>query len=115
MTIEPKRFTDLTPQQQSQRWHYSNEREWHQMVTETARLCGWQVFHWRDSRFTTAGWPDLALLKPPQFMLAELKTDDGRLTRQQKTVLAGLHASGIEVHVWRPADEREVRARLKQQ
>jgi hypothetical protein len=122
VTIEPKRFTDLTPQQQasqvravrqeSQRWQYASESEWQRMVTEIAHTCGWSVFHWQDSRRTTPGWPDLALIQAPQFMLVELKTDEGRLSRHQKNVLSALHECGLEVHVWRPSDERDVRARL---
>lgn len=113
------RFNDLTPAQQQQvdqhrlRWQYANEREWHQYVRETARQLGWRVFDWHDSRRTTPGWPDLALVRPPRFMLAELKTDEGRLTARQQEVIADLQASGIEVHIWRPVDEQLMRTQLR--
>ena len=29
------------------------------------------------------GWPDLALVRPPRFLLAELKTDKGMTTPSQ--------------------------------
>jgi hypothetical protein len=55
------------------------------------------------------GWPDLALVRPPRLVLAELKTDKGMTTPAQDEWLALLGAChGIEVYQWRPADFNDV-------
>jgi hypothetical protein len=46
--------------------------------------------------------------------VAELKRETGKTTPQQDAWLALLTSAGIETHVWRPSDEKEVRARLAQ-
>jgi hypothetical protein len=120
MDIEPLQFGQLSPEQKAmlhnqrgQAWQYESEREWHTYVVELAHVCGWRTYHTHDSRRSNPGWPDLAIWKPPQFMLVELKTNKGKLSRTQQMVLAELHACHVEVHVWRPVDEHNVRARLK--
>jgi hypothetical protein len=95
-----------------ERWQYENEREWQRYVVQLARSRGWSVFHVPDSRRTTPGWPDLALLRAPDFLLVELKTNNGRLSRNQQTTIDALEACHVEVHVWRPQDEDAVRERL---
>ena len=59
--------------------------------------------HW--SIHSDAGWPDLALVRPPRFIAAELKSDRGQLTDDQAQWLDLLDAcAGVEAYVWRPAD-----------
>ena|SRR5215813_5299012 len=94
------------------RWQYDSEREWQRIVVEYANKYGWSVFHHQDSRRTTPGWPDLAMFRVPDFMLVELKTDTGKVSRHQRSVLEALEQCGVEVHVWRPLDEPEVMHRL---
>lgn len=98
----------------NQGWQYDNEREWHRYVVQLAHVCGWSVFQCSDSRRTTPGWPDLALVRVPSFMLVELKSNTGRVTAIQQHAIADLQGCGLEVHVWRPEDEALVRQRLKQ-
>jgi len=117
--VERKTYDQLTPAQQSEAvrrnmaWQYDNEAEWRRYVIGSARLAGWTVFYWQDSRRTTPGWPDLALLRVPDFILVELKTNTGRLTRQQQLCIAELQACGLNVHVWRPEDEASVMQYLR--
>lgn len=86
-----------------------SEKQWQEQVLDVAARYGWRTFHWPDSRRVTApGWPDLSLLKGDRLLFAELKTRTGRLSTEQRVVLAGLIASGQEVAVWRPADLVEV-------
>jgi hypothetical protein len=119
MTIDPQRWEHLTPQQQAavtaqqMVWTYDSETEWRSYVMEAARFAGWSVFYWPDSRRTTPGWPDIALLRVPDFLLVELKTNNGKLTRQQQLTISELQASGIHVEVWRPVDEAHVMRYLK--
>ncbi len=100
------------------------EEEFHQQVTHLAALYGWRVNHHRPTptgrtgdRWTTAttvkGWPDLTLWRPGALLFRELKTDTGRLTADQREVLAELAAAGADVEVWRPRDFDRVLTTLR--
>lgn len=93
------------------------EREWMRQVTDLASKLGWSWLHLRpgmtaDSWRTPIsgplgrGWPDLLLARPRdcRLMAVELKRDGAKTTPEQDRVLETLGASGMEVHVWRPAD-----------
>lgn len=79
-----------------------NEKEWQELVTGFAKLHGWQVFHHLDSRGTEAGWPDLVLIRPPELLIVELKSERGKVTSAQEATLAALGACGVETALWRP-------------
>jgi len=101
------------------------EAEFQRTVTEFAQLAGWRVMHHRPTpagahrpRWTTAttvpGWPDLTLFAPGRGVLyRELKTDAGRLSIDQRQVLAELAAAGADVAVWRPSDWSEIERTLR--
>lgn len=89
------------------------EKTWQDQVVELATLYRWVHFHVYDSRRSDPGWPDLVLARPPELLVAELKTDKGRLTTAQTDWLSRLAACGIETHVWRPRDFERVHARLR--
>jgi VRR-NUC domain len=93
------------------------EREWQRSVEDLAAAFGWRSYHTFDSRRSTAGFPDLVLVKSV-VIFAELKTDTGRLKPAQAAWfrdLAEIEATctGVEVYVWRPADFDAIVARLK--
>ena len=88
------------------------EREWQAQVVDAARLMGWRVYHTHDSRRAAPGWPDLALVRD-RLVMAELKTETGRVSPEQQQWLALLDAAGVETHLWRPSDLDEVLAVLK--
>jgi len=90
------------------------EKEWQSLVVAYARLQGWWTFHPFDSRKSAPGWPDLVLLRPPEVLFAELKTDSPRskVSGTQAEVLDALRACGLEAVVWRPSDETAAFARL---
>ena len=88
------------------------EREWQAQVVDAARLMGWRVYHTHDSRRSEPGWPDLALVRD-RLVMAELKTDTGRVSNDQQKWLALLTAAGVETYLWRPSDFDEVLAVLK--
>jgi hypothetical protein len=86
-----------------------SEARFQGQVIALAKLRGWAVFHPYDSRRSTSGWPDLALLRPPVLWLVELKTDNGRLTAPQEQWLEALgRCDGVRVAVWRPRDWDEI-------
>jgi hypothetical protein len=90
-----------------------NEREWQRHVVQLARYGGWLVFHVYEAKRVVAGWPDLQLLRPPEYVVVELKTNKGRLTVEQESCLDRFQRCGIETHVWRPCDIDEVQGRLR--
>src|SRR5215468_1252850 len=78
-------------------------------ITWYARLRGWLVYHTFDSRRSAPGFPDLVLLRAHpdgvgEALIAEVKTDTGRLTPEQAAWLSSFRACGIAASVWRPAD-----------
>lgn len=98
-----------------------SEMEWARKVRDLAETCGWRCCHvapsmTRRGKWTTAtsvvGWPDLALYRPGDFLFAELKTDVGKLSAEQETVIADLRAAGVEVCVWKPKHWSSVVDRL---
>lgn len=89
------------------------EKQWQAQVVQVATLYRWTATHHLDSRGTLAGWPDLSLIRVPELVFAELKTERGKLSQAQEERLEQLRACGQEVHVWRPSDFDAVLARLR--
>ncbi len=81
------------------------ERDFQQTVLELARVLGWRCYHTHDSRRSEPGFPDIVAVRPPRIIYAELKTERGRLSADQRQWLSLLEGcAGVEVHVWRPSD-----------
>jgi len=81
------------------------EKAFQSHVLALARMYQWRTFHVYDSRRSAPGFPDLLLCKPPVLLLAELKTDHGRLTPAQSEWVSVLgQCTTIATHLWRPAD-----------
>ena len=90
------------------------EREWQGQVTQAAEIFGWTWAHFRPA-MTSKGWRtpvsgplgagfvDLVLVRGDRLVMAELKSQHGRLTPAQRDVLDLLRPA-VEVHVWRPSD-----------
>lgn len=89
-----------------------SEREWQAQVVDAARLLGWRVYHTHDSRRSEPGWPDLALVRD-RLVMAELKTENGRVSEAQSDWLDALRAAGVETYLWRPSDWDAVLATLQ--
>lgn len=76
-----------------------------QTVREAAHLAGFETYHTLNSKGSEPGWPDLVLAKPGRFIIAELKSERGVLTRDQRRWLKLLaQCPAPEVTVWRPSD-----------
>lgn len=81
------------------------EAHFQRAVLRLAKLYGWWSYHTFDSRLSTHGWPDLALCRSPRLILAELKSERGRVSDAQRAWLDALGScSGVEVYLWRPSD-----------
>ena len=100
------------------------EAELSDAVLELAHLFGWRVLLVRPARTSHGwrtpfgadgvGWPDLTLLRGQRLVVAELKSERGRLTSTQQDWLDAL-GTVAEVHVWRPAQwvSGEIEAALR--
>ena len=90
------------------------EKQLQNQVVTLAQYCGWLHYHTLDSRGSTAGFPDLVLLRPPRLLFVELKSEKGRLRPEQKVwaaaleIIAKLPGSPVEYHLWRPSDLDEI-------
>lgn len=94
------------------------EAQFQRRIVDLARLTGWHCVHyrpawqggkWRTPMTGNPGCPDLILARGGQVILAELKTDRGRLSSEQKAWLAAL---GEHARVWRPNDWEAIAAEL---
>jgi hypothetical protein len=86
-----------------------DEATWQAWVEREAVEHGWLVFHDRDSRRNTAGFPDCCICHPAHGVIfLELKTETGRVRRAQKRWLATLQAAGERAYVARPRDVEAV-------
>jgi hypothetical protein len=72
-------------------------------IIELATMLGWMHFHPYDSRKSVPGFPDLVLAheRTGALIFAELKSDSGRVTRDQRRWLGVLGMRHTAV-VWRP-------------
>lgn len=97
------------------------EAQYQQRVIDLARTLGYRVAHFRPAltrsgRWATPmqgdkGFPDLVLAKGGRVLLAELKTDVGRLGPGQQ---GWLDALGPHGRLWRPRDWLTVLHELKE-
>ncbi len=89
------------------------EKDFQQQIIEIASAYGWLVYHTYDSRRSQPGYPDLTLVHPTYgFIVAELKTEKGRLRPAQQQWIAALQANGVECYIWRPRDLDFISKRL---
>ena len=95
-----------------------SERDFQASIVDLARLCGWRVVHFHDSRREVGdgvlvgdsdakGWPDLTLIRD-RILYREVKTERGRVTKSQDRMLVALLAAGGDAKVWRPSNWDEI-------
>lgn len=101
------------------------EENYQQTIIDLANVYGWTVAHFRTAR-TINGWvtpvaadgkgfPDMVLVRPPRLIFAEIKSDKGKLSREQQSWLDLLKGCpGVECYMWKPDDYPEVIRTLSQ-
>lgn len=83
-------------------------------IIEAAHLYGWKTYHTYDSRRSEPGYPDLALCRPPRYVLIECKTETGRLTEHQvEWGLSLTECPGVEYYLVRPTNLDPILERLR--
>ena len=80
------------------------ESELQARIVKLAESLGYLVHHEVDSRKSRAGFPDLVLCRSDRLVMAEVKTENGKLTKKQAEWLNTLRKSGTEAYLWRPSD-----------
>jgi hypothetical protein len=95
------------------------ERQFERAVVEYAELRGWMVYHTFDSRRSNPGFPDLVMVRDGKLVFAELKSQNGRVSRSQGDWLealdgvAGWPIDKVDVFVWRPSDWTHIEETLR--
>ena len=83
-------------------------------IIALAELTGWLVFHDYDSRLNNPGFPDLVLVRGGRIIIAECKTQKGRLRPMQVIWLEALRrCPSVETFLWRPSDWPQIVNHLK--
>ena len=78
-------------------------------ILQASALYGWFAYHTHDSRRSTAGFPDLVLVKPPHGLFLEVKRENGRLSVAQADWLAALWGCNeVQAAVVRPSDWEQI-------
>ena len=100
------------------------EKQFTAAVIKLAEAFNWRVMHIRPAMTArgswitpmqgkgSKGWPDLVLVRD-RVVFAELKTNTGRLTKEQKEWDAALQIAGAEVYIWRPKQWAEIERVLR--
>lgn len=103
-----------------------SERDFQKLVTDLAEILGYEWAHFRPAQ-TARGWrtpvsgplgqgfPDLVLIRrrDQRFLIAELKAEGAKPTKQQWGVLGAFEAAGISTYVWRPSDLERIQEVLR--
>ncbi len=89
-----------------------SEKEFGTYIEDLLRRFGFEFDHVyeqaRYARRSTVGRPDYFAIKPPRFLVIELKSETGKVTLEQKWWLDRCSAiEVIETYLWRPADREE--------
>ena len=85
------------------------EADYKKTIIKVALIYGWRVESIPDSRKvypreTAPGFPDLVLAKAPTLLLVEVKTEHGKLSKQQALWLLELNqCGGVQAFVARPS------------
>lgn len=86
------------------------EAELQEAVREIATTTGWLYYHTYRSKRSPAGFPDVVLVRPPRVVFAELKSDTGKLTKEQRAWMdtLGECSPRVEAYVWKPGDMDQI-------
>lgn len=88
------------------RWaQLATEKQLQRAVMDVARITAWMAYHTQDSRRSEPGFPDCIFVRGGRMVIAELKTETGKVTKAQTAWLDAMRqVPGVEVYIWRPSD-----------
>lgn len=89
------------------------EKQFQEAVRQLALQQGWLYYHTQDARKSPPGFPDLACVRGPTLLLAELKMPGKVPTAAQQAWLEALgQVTHVETHLWRPSDLESIVEKL---
>ena len=80
------------------------EKALQEAILKFARQRHWLCFHTYDSRRSAPGFPDLCMVRKKRLIFAELKSEKGKLTKDQALWRETLINAGQPCYLWRPDD-----------
>jgi len=93
------------------------------VVENLLTLHGWRWIHyepairqsglWATPLRGARGFPDYFAIRDGRIIIAEIKRENGRLSRAQTEWIAELERSSVEVYVWRPSDVETINETLR--
>ena len=95
------------------------ENQFTETVIQLARFHGWMVTHFRPARTETGwrtplsghkGFPDLVLARRGDVLIVELKTEKGKVTKEQQRWGENI---GTQYRLWRPHDLDALKEELR--
>ena len=94
------------------------ESDFQKPIIGMAELLGWSVYHVAKVKGqlrskTSAGFPDLVLVRGKTLLFRELKVGKNKPTDKQLNWLAALQQAGQDAKVWRPEDWPEIEGTLR--
>lgn len=94
------------------------EAAFQRQILDLADLFGWTSYHTYESRRSRKGFPDLVMVRRGRLVFAEIKSERGRLSREQEKWLEELadverySLGNVKARVWRPSDWQEIESIL---
>jgi hypothetical protein len=83
------------------------EDQFQSQVIQLAKLHGYElIYHTHDSRRSQPGFLDLVLISTRRklALFRELKTETGKVSKDQLAWITGMQLVGLNAGVWRPSD-----------
>jgi hypothetical protein len=89
----------------------TSERDFQNIVRGYATLCGWHhSYHTLRSAGSDPGFPDLVLVRDEVLLFVELKTQKGKIRKEQESwgqalvQVEGAVPWNVKYRLWRPSD-----------
>ena len=95
------------------------EAQFQQQIIDLGHLYGWRIAHFRPALTSKGyktpvsadgkGFPDLVMVKRARLIFAEVKSDTGKLSPEQKDWITALTCSmRCECYIWKPENWDEI-------
>ena len=84
------------------------EKQFESQVKGLAKTFGWLYYHTWRSFHSPAGFPDCVMVRGDRLVIAELKSEKGKVSEKQFEWLEALGRAKSEVYLWRPSNFDEI-------
>lgn len=88
---------------------FVTEAQYMQQIKDAARALNWRTFHCFNSRRSDKGFPDLLLIRGPNLLTLEVKSERGRVTAEQADWIAAFkQVKYVDAAIARPPNWDEI-------